>query len=101
MSYENAGSRWPPMATTSHVDDERVNPLDAGPGYEGFTGNFAVDYSEYSAYSSYPGDFFSTTTGASTSMGPPTYAPNNIEYSISDTGYQEAIMTPSYQNQSP
>ena len=104
MSSENAGSGWPPTATNSHVDDEWDNSFGIGPGYEGFTGNSAIAASEYPAYSSYPGDFFSTTTGASitqaTSMSSPTYAPNDIEYSNSNTDYQETFMSPGYQNQS-
>lgn len=104
MSSENAGSGWPPTATTSHVDDEWDNSFDIGPGYEGFTGDSVIAAPEYSAYSPYPGDFFSTT-GASfpqtTSMGSPTYAPNDIEYSNSNTDYQEASISPSFQNQRP
>jgi hypothetical protein len=102
MSSENPGSGWSPTLTpTSYVDDEWVNSSDIGPGYEGFAGNFAGP--EYSIYSSYPGNFFPTTTGApvtqATSMVSPTYTPNDVQYSNSSFHYQEASNSSSSHNQ--
>jgi hypothetical protein len=105
MSSGNPGSGGPHAVTNNYSDDEWVNTSDIGPEYEVATENFDVAAPAYSQYSSYPGNFFATGSGASiaqpTSTVYPTYSQNESQYGNSNWGYQEASSSTSFQYQRP
>jgi hypothetical protein len=105
MSSGASGSGWTPSITPDDVEDELNIPSDVGPTYGGYTGHNDVAASEYSGESSYPGNFFSPTSGfpdtQPTFMVSPTYFPQDSQCSYGDLDSSGTIPSPNYQDQNP